>query len=358
MGCTATSVVAEDTVFVVDRVGAEGGEEARPYGGLDEDGIAKENEGRVRVCAATECVAELGAVRGRDVGFYGGDGGGGCGDGMRGRKGVEGGERNSGRGGERCEVARRGREDVVQGVGSAYDVCDYAAHDGLVPRRADGRLPLRPAQPVRGAVVVHGEVLDLRRAFNDRGSEQPSTPPAGDLRQQRDVLIRVPALQLLPFVGTHAQAQNDKDVLRRLWGYCLEGRERGRLLAGDEVVNESPHSNLLHSVFLPLRLDAVGAQGCIGFFDEFRCVGHVVDREPFGEALAGAVEIAGAVAEAVGEEGQTQTEGSVLVVPPVVELSGGKTGVWCHGHVEKARGGRHIGGLVEAVARLIKMLQA
>ena len=234
----------------------------------------------------------------------------------------------------------------MQGVGPARDVRDGVAHDGRVPRRADGRLPLRPAEPVRGAVLVHGEVLDRGGALDGRRLEQPRAPPAGDLRQQGDVLVGVPALQLVAFVRVDGEAQDDEDVVRGLRGDGLEGREGRRLLAGDEVVEEAADGDLLHGVLFALRLDAVGAQGGVGLLDELRRVGHVVDGEPFREALAGAgaVEVGGAVAEAVGEEGQAHAEGGVLVVPPVVKLGGGEAGVRCHGHVEEAGGGGHVGG--------------
>ena len=67
-------MVREDAVLGVGRVGEEGGQEGAPDGGVDEDGVAEEEEGRVRVGAAAEGVAELGAVGGRDGGCDGGGG--------------------------------------------------------------------------------------------------------------------------------------------------------------------------------------------------------------------------------------------------------------------------------------------
>lgn len=62
-------MVAEDAVFVIRRVGEEGGEEAVPDAPGDEDGVCEDDEGGGGVGGAVEAVGEGSAVRGCDVGF-------------------------------------------------------------------------------------------------------------------------------------------------------------------------------------------------------------------------------------------------------------------------------------------------
>lgn len=162
-------------------------------------------------------------------------------------------------------------------------------------------------------------------------------------------------LLFLASIQHNADGNQDSAIVSRL-GLAgiqlLDGDEALGYLGGDVVENPPVHGDPGHGVDLSLRSDALCAQNLVALAGHAVDIGAVVQGHPFGELggglalVLGLVEIDRAVAEAICEVRETNSEGTVLVVVPVGEFVEGEGLMRLHGHIEEAGGSHCDGGYV------------
>lgn len=140
----------------------------------------------------------------------------------------------------------------------------------------------------------------------------------------------------------------DHDIARLFSAYPLY-----RLIAVDFAVIEEIKAAAIDvkvraNVEFSLRLNWRTSQLLVLLAVQSIHVVHVVDCHPFVLAFAGTVQVRGFVAEAILAEGESQSQRTMLVIVPILELLERKLRLWLHGHIENT--GRHDGRCERAVA--------
>jgi hypothetical protein len=128
---------------------------------------------------------------------------------------------------------------------------------------------------------VQQKDLVLRTGVNGRCLKLTSAGPLFKSLDGREMGLFVPLVPTIFSRGTQDEGYGDHDIAASFHGCAFQFLEAGLLYLVDKVVETSIDIDLLHSVYLALRLHRLLAEIGVGRLEHFSHIGNIIDRHPF-----------------------------------------------------------------------------
>ena len=211
-------------------------------------------------------------------------------------------------------------------------VCHGIGHDPVAPGGVDGGLVLGASQAIDRCEFMQGQIFPGRLGIDDRGHVATTTLPAGDPGQHGDVLLVIPAVEIVLALSTDRHGhgkQNGAGRVRIRLG--IKRTILGGFPVREQIEQFAVHGNLGHGVLFTLGANAIAPERQVCVPGELLHVADIVHGQPF--RVHG---VRGAIPVAILDKGQPETQRTVFVVIPVVEVRGRQRCIGLHRNIEKA----------------------